>query len=42
LILAGILEPQAQDVIKTANEKGLVLEKTITSSDWTALLFKKQ
>jgi ribosomal protein L11 methyltransferase len=42
LILAGILEPQAQEVIKIADEKGLVLEKTITSSDWTALLFKKQ
>jgi ribosomal protein L11 methyltransferase len=41
LILAGILEPQAQEVIKTADEKGLVLEKTITSSDWTALLLKK-
>jgi ribosomal protein L11 methyltransferase len=41
LILAGILEPQIQDVIKTANEKGLVLEETITSSDWAALLFKK-
>jgi ribosomal protein L11 methyltransferase len=42
LILAGILEPQAQEVIKIADEKGLALEKTITSSDWTALLFKKQ
>ena len=41
LILAGILEPQAQPVILTANKKGLVLEKTISSSDWTALLFRK-
>jgi ribosomal protein L11 methyltransferase len=41
LILAGILEPQAQNVIMAANKKGLVLEKTITSSDWTALLLKK-
>jgi ribosomal protein L11 methyltransferase len=42
LILAGILELQAQAVIMTANKKGLVLEKTITSLDWTALLLQKQ
>lgn len=41
LILAGILEPQAQNVITTANQQGFVLEKTITSSDWTALLLNK-
>lgn len=41
LILAGILESQAQNVIMAANKKGLVLEKTITSSDWTALLLRK-
>ncbi len=42
LILAGILEPQAQNVITAANQKGFVLQKTITSSDWTALLLQKQ
>ncbi len=42
LILAGILDTQAQNVIMTATNKGLVLEKTITSSDWAALLFQKQ
>ena len=41
LILAGILEPQAQNVITAANKMGLVLEKTISSSDWTALLLNK-
>jgi ribosomal protein L11 methylase PrmA len=41
LLLAGILEPQAQNVITTANQQGFVLEKTITSSDWTALLLNK-
>ena len=41
LILAGILESQAQNVIMAANKKGLVLEKTISSSDWTALLLNK-
>jgi len=41
LILAGILEPQAQNVILTANKKGLVLEKAISSADWKALLLRK-
>jgi len=42
LILAGILEPQAQNVITIANKKGLILIKTISSSDWIALLLQKQ
>jgi len=41
LILAGILESQAQNVITTSNQKGFVLQKKITSSDWTALLLNK-
>jgi ribosomal protein L11 methyltransferase len=41
LILAGILEPQAKNVIAIAMKNGLVLEKTITSLDWAALLFRK-
>jgi ribosomal protein L11 methyltransferase len=41
LILAGILVPQVQNVITTANQQGFVLQKTITSSDWTALLLNK-
>jgi ribosomal protein L11 methyltransferase len=41
LILAGILDSQAGDILFCAEEKGLRLEKQISSSDWVALLLRK-
>lgn len=37
LILSGILETQADNVLQSAENKGLSLDKKISSSDWVAL-----
>jgi ribosomal protein L11 methyltransferase len=42
LILAGILESQAQEIIDIASINGFTLQKTIKSSDWVSLLLFKE
>lgn len=37
LILAGILETQAENVLQSAGNNGFALEKRMSSSDWVAL-----
>ena len=41
LLLAGILEDQATRIIQCAKSQALTLEKKMVSSDWAALLLKK-
>ncbi len=41
LILAGILETQAENVVQSAENNGFTLEKKISSSDWIALQLRK-
>lgn len=42
LILAGILDNQAGNILETAKASGLTPEKKKTSSDWVALLLRKK
>jgi ribosomal protein L11 methyltransferase len=42
LILAGILDTQADKVLLEAEKHRMVLEKKVSSSDWVALLLKKR
>lgn len=41
LILAGILETQAADVLQSAEQNGFMLEKKSSASDWVALQLRK-
>lgn len=41
LVLSGILEPQAADVITAAESKRLRYIETLQMNDWVALVFKK-
>ena len=41
LILAGILDSQTPDIIKTAENKGFTLLNSLQNSDWSAILLKK-
>lgn len=41
LILAGILETQAENVLQSAGNNRFTLEKRLSSSDWVALQLKK-
>lgn len=42
LILAGILEPQAAEVLQKATSCGFVIEEKIEIEDWVALCLKKE
>jgi ribosomal protein L11 methylase PrmA len=41
LILAGILETQAENVLQSAENNGFALEKRKSSLDWVALQLRK-
>jgi ribosomal protein L11 methylase PrmA len=41
LILGGILNTQADDVIQAAQTAGLTLIDTLTDQDWVVLVFQK-
>ncbi len=42
IILAGLLDTQAPEVIASAQKRGLTLLKTVSILDWTALLLEKK
>jgi ribosomal protein L11 methyltransferase len=42
LVVSGIIEPQAQQVVSVFAEKGFVLIDKLDKNDWNAFVFKKK
>ena len=41
LVVSGIIEPQAEQVVSVFKSKGFVLVDKLDKNDWNALVFRK-